>query len=102
MNPIYDSEFLVKLDRNHAKETYGRITALSWDEDPLEYIEGQITAGTINIDGMSALRRTCNLTLVARDININNYYWGLNTKFKLEVGIKNIVDDKYPEIIWFP
>ena len=51
---------------------------------------------------MSALRRTCNLTLVARDININNYYWGLNTKFKLEVGVKNIVDNKYPDIIWFP
>ena len=26
----------------------------------------------------------------------------LNTKFKLEVGLKNTIDPDYPEIIWFP
>jgi hypothetical protein len=27
--------------------------------------------------------------------------WGLNTKFKLEIGLENNVDPTYPEIIWF-
>jgi hypothetical protein len=61
-----------------------------------------VTAGTVNIDGSSAVRRTCSLTLLAKDININNYYWGLNTKFKLEIGLTNNINKDYPNIIWFP
>lgn len=101
-NPLYDIEFLTSLSKNRSKETFARITALSWEEAPLERIEGQITAGTVNIDGSSAVRRTCSLSLVAKDININNYYWGLQTKFKLEIGLKNNIKLDYPEIIWFP
>jgi len=40
--------------------------------------------------------------MVAKEININEFYWGLYSKFKLEIGLKNFVDDKYPDIIWFP
>jgi hypothetical protein len=40
--------------------------------------------------------------MVAQDVDINSYYWGLNTKFKLEVGVKNTIDSRYPDIIWFP
>jgi hypothetical protein len=65
-------------------------------------IEGRVTGGSINIDGASAVRRTCSLTIVAEGLAINNFYWGLNNKFKLEVGLKNFIDSKYPEIIWFP
>ena len=36
------------------------------------------------------------------DVKLNDFYWGLNTKFKLEVGLKNTIDPDYPEIIWFP
>jgi hypothetical protein len=46
-----------------------------------------VTGGSINIDGASAVRRSCSLTMVAQDFNYNDYYWGLNTKFKLEIGV---------------
>lgn len=101
-NPLFDIEFLTELSKHYSKETFARITALSWDESPLERIEGQITAGTVNIDGSSAVRRTCSLSLVAKNVNINNYYWGLQTKFKLEIGIKNTINNTYPDTIWFP
>lgn len=101
-NPLYDVDFLTLLSKNHSKETFARITSLTWDENPIERIEGQVTAGSVNIDGSSAVRRTCSLSLVSKDININNYYWGLQTKFILEVGVKNLINSEYPDIIWFP
>lgn len=98
----YDENFLLKLDKVKEKEKYARITSLSQDENPIEYIEGRITSGSINIDGTNTIRRTCSLSMVANDLNIKDYYWGLNTKFKLEIGVKNTIDNNYPEIIWFP
>jgi hypothetical protein len=67
----------------------------------LEKIEGKITGGSINIDGNSSLRRTCNLSLVAKDVNITDFYWGISNKFKLEIGLKNFINSNYPDIIWF-
>lgn len=98
---LYDKEFLLKLDKSKNKTIYARITALQFNESPIEYIEGRVTGGSINIDGASAIRRTCSLTMVAQDFDYNDYYWGLNTKFKLEVGLENLVDSTYPGIIWF-
>lgn len=98
---IYDKEFLLELDKQKNKTIYARITALKFDEAPLEQIEGRITQGSINIDGASSVRRTCSMTLVAQNLKINNYYWGLNTKFKLEVGVENTINLNYPKIIWF-
>jgi hypothetical protein len=74
---------------------------LTIDDKPLDQIEGKITDGNINIDGSSAVRRTCSLNLVAEDIDINEFYWGLNSKFKLEIGLRNFIDNNYPDIIWF-
>lgn len=71
------------------------------DELPIEYIEGRVTAGSINVDGASAVRRTCNLTLVTSNMDINAFYWGFKRKFILEVGIKNNINTVYPDIIWF-
>lgn len=98
---FYDKEFLKRLDLERNKTIYGKITALQLNEQPIQSIEGRITGGSINIDGASAVRRTCSLTMVASDVDINGYYWGLNTKFKLEVGVKNTIDKNYPDIIWF-
>ena len=98
---FYEQEFLNKLDRNRHRDIYARITLLTFDELPVEYIEGKVTGGSINIDGTSALRRTCNLTMVSMDLNINIFMLGLERKFILEIGLKNKVDDKYPDIIWF-
>ena len=41
--------------------------------------------------------------IIKDDTSVNEEYWGLKHKFKLEVGLKNTVDtNKYPDIIWFP
>jgi hypothetical protein len=98
---LYDKEFLLKLDKSKNKTIYARVTALQFNESPVEQIEGRVTGGSINLDGASALRRTCSLTIVAQEFNYSDYYWGLNTKFKLEIGVQNNVDPTYPDIIWF-
>lgn len=96
---IYDKDFLKRLDQQRDRVIYARITSLTLDEYPIETIEGRVTQGSINIDGSSAVRRTCNLSLVgASDLDYN---WGLKTKFKLEIGLQNQIDSSYPSIIWF-
>ena len=49
-NPLYDKDFLYKLSHEKEREVYVRITSLTQDEKPLEYIEGKATAGSVNID----------------------------------------------------
>lgn len=98
---LYNKEFLLELDKQKNKIIYGRIAALNFQESPIETIEGRVTQGSINIDGASAVRRTCSLTMVAQDFDYHDYYWGMNTKFRLEIGVENTIDKKYPDIIWF-
>lgn len=101
INPLFDQDFLKELFENKNRTIFARITALTKEELPIEFIEGKVTGGSINIDGSSAVRRTCSLTMVAKEVNINDFYWGLKTKFKLEIGLKNQINSNYPDIIWF-
>ena len=39
--------------------------------------------------------------MVSNKVDINNTYWALKNKFKLEVGVENTIDSRYPDIIWF-
>ena len=73
-DPMLDEEFLKELDLYPHKFIWAKIIALNWDEYPMEEITGKITSGSINVDGTSAVRRTCNLSLVANDVDINNFY----------------------------
>ena len=100
-NPLQDKEFLYNLNQDRHKEISAKIISLSFDEKPLEQIEGRVTSGSINIDGTSTVRRTCNLTLIAKDVNITDFYWGVSNKFTLEIGLKNNINKEYPNIIWF-
>ena len=79
---MYPNEFLTKLNKNKNRIIYAKIIALDINELPIESIEGRVTAGSINIDGDAAMRRTCSLTVVAENFNYTNYIWSLNTKFK--------------------
>jgi hypothetical protein len=81
---------------------YAKIVDLNVYEDPIEEIQGKVTGGSINVDGNSAVRRSCSLQLFAYDIKLTDYYWGVKTKFNLSIGLKNLIDNNYPEIIWFP
>lgn len=97
----YDKNFLLQLDQQKNKIIYAKITALTLQELPVETIEGRVTQGSINLDGASAVRRTCSLTIVAPGFDYSNYLWGFNTKFKLEIGVENKIDSRYEDIIWF-
>jgi hypothetical protein len=97
-----NSDFLFKLDSHRSREIFVKLIALDFNENPIEQIEGRATGGSVNIDGASAVRRTCSISMVAKEMNINEFYWGLRSKFKLEIGLKNTVDNRYPDIIWFP
>lgn len=101
-NPLNDKEFLYILDKQKNHTNYVRITAFSHDEKPLQQIEGRATGGSVNIDGSSAVRRTCSLTLVSTQDDIINAHWALKNKFKLEIGVKNttMFYTDHP-IIWF-
>ena len=100
-NFLMDLEFLRKLDLERNKATYAKIILLTNDELPVYEIQGKITSGSISIDGASAVRRTCSLTMVAPDVDITNTYWALKNKFKLEVGVENTIVSSYPDICWF-
>lgn len=106
MNYLYSKEFLSKLDKTNHKEVYAKVIALDFNENPTQMITGRVTAGSVNVDGSSAVRRTCSVTVVAatnqNEFQYDDYLWGLNTKFKLEIGLKNMIDRNYPDIIWFP
>ena len=100
-NPFLDVDFLKELCEQRERTVYARIVALNMQEEPMEEISGRVTQGSINIDGTSSVRRSFSLSMIANDININDYYWGLNTKIKLYIGLKNSINKKYDDIIWF-
>lgn len=100
-NPMLNEVFLKQLHEYKHQFLWAKIISLDFNEYPIEEITGKITAGSINIDGSSAVRRTCSLTMVATDVNINDYYWSLKSKFKVEVGLENHINPLYPDIIWF-
>ena len=72
-NPKLDKEFLLELDNNREKEVWAKIIALTFNEQPIEEITGRILNGNIGIDGSSSLRRTCSLSMITQDVNINDY-----------------------------
>jgi hypothetical protein len=39
--------------------------------------------------------------MIADNVNLNSFYWGLKNKFILEVGLKNSINKSYPDIVWF-
>lgn len=101
-DPLMDKDFLKALDQENQREIFAKIASLTFEEHPIEFITGRVTGGSINIDGQSSTRRTCSITLVAKELNIHDFYWGLNTKFMLFIGLKNKINSEYDDIIWFP
>lgn len=105
---LKDEKFLKEVFSNRITEQYAKIIILDWLERPIKEIQGIVTSGNINIDGKSAIRRTCNLSLYVYEnqyINVTNIdnLISINKKVKIEIGLKNMTD-KYIEydILWFP
>lgn len=66
---------------------YIQVILLDWQENEIEKIEGRCTSGSISIDGNSAVRRTCNLSMV---IPLNEQIsadWGISKKIKVLIKI---------------
>ena len=127
-NFLQDKIFLDKLDNEKIKQQYVKLTVLTWNEEPIVEIQGKAISGSLNLDGNSSLRRTCNFTMFAEqkqnDLTRINEDLSINRKVKLEIGFKNnipnfmydtsdentkivthhIIDykEKYGEIVWFP
>lgn len=91
---LQDSAFLFKIASLQSKTQYVKITLLDWEERPIQEIQGLTTGGSVNVDGKSAMRRTCNLSMyvpnenIANVTNINSLF-SINRKIFLEIGFKN-------------
>lgn len=111
---LYDSDFLLALDKYPHRETFCRIIALNWDEDPVAEITANVQSGSISVDGSSTVRRTCSLQLVTDSLKIDTIVWRYQTKIKVYIGLKNHLKylpefthehptwANYDDIIWFP
>lgn len=105
---LTDKDFLKKLDKTHLKEQYVKIIILNWQEQPIKEIQGIVTGGNLNLDGNSAMRRSCSLncfideTMNAEITDIDNLF-SLNKKMRLEIGYVNNTNyyTEY-EKIWYP
>ena len=106
-NPLEDKQFLKELDMQNLQNYYAKVLVLDFQEKPIQEITGRITAGSININGDSSIRRTCNLTFLVNkddknDLTNINHLLSINKKIKVFIGIENNIERKYDEIIWFP
>lgn len=105
---LNDMDFLTKLDKLNIRTHYAKIILLSFDEKPIREIQGNITAGSLSVNGSSSVRRTISLTMLANENNsdienIDNEI-SINKKVKVFVGYNNPLKSyqQYGDIIWFP
>lgn len=97
----YPDVFLKELQSQHIQTKWARITLLNWDEEPVQEIQGLVTGGNANVDGNSAIRTTCSLSIVSKTDDLTRYSIALRSKIKIEIGLENKINNKYPDIIWF-
>lgn len=98
----------MKLDKLNIRTHYAKIILLSFDDKPIREIQGNITAGSLSVNGSSAIRRTISLTMLADEHNSNiediDNEISINKKVKVLVGYTNPLKSyaHYGDIIWFP
>ena len=104
---LKDSAFLLKIDKQKIKEQYIKIICLDINERPLKEIQGRCTGGSLNLSGSSAVRRTCNLSMIAdekeNDLTDLDNLFSTNKRVEVEIGFLNTTE-YYTQfnIIWFP
>ena len=103
-----DLDFLTALDKMSIHVKYAKIILLSFDEKPIREIQGNITSGSVSVNGSSAVRRTITLSMLANEGNSNleniDNEISVNKKVSVLIGYKNPLRSyqKYGDIIWFP
>ena len=65
---LKDLPFLKSLIAQPIQSIFVRFTSLDWNENPLCEIQGLATSGSMNLNGQSSIRRTCNLTITTSTI----------------------------------
>ncbi len=104
---LKDNNFLKRFNETHLKEQYVKIIVLTFDEKPIQQIQGLVTGGSISLDGSSGMRRTCNLSMIVNNNNMNltdtQNLLSINKKLEVLIGFVNNTGEylDYP-IIWFP
>ena len=113
---LSNPDMLDYIDSLRQKTEFVRIIILNREDLPLRAIEGRATAGSININADSAVRRTGNLTLVtdlqgtiSDPLDIMNQVTDIDTliainkRAEIEVGIKNTGCQYLDyQIFWIP
>lgn len=104
---LKDSAFLKQIDELKRKEQYIEIIVLNKDEKPIVAIQGKTVGGNLNLDGNSAIRRTCNLEIIAdkKENNLTDIrgYLSINKKVSIKIGFLNETEYyKEYKFIWFP
>lgn len=104
---LKDVDFLLNFNCNKILEQFVKLVVLTFDEKPITEIQGRVINGSISLDGSSAMRRTCNISLIADDeglspLNINSLF-SINKKIEVLIGFTN-TSSQYKEfpVIWFP
>ena len=104
---LKDSLFLKKFDEIKLKEQYVKIIVLTFDEKPIQEIEGKATSGNFTFDGSSSMRRTGTINMIADDIDNDlthtKHLLSINKKVEILIGFTNTTDQyKNFPILWFP
>ena len=73
---LKDSVFLKKFDELKLKEQYVKLIVLTFDEMPIQEIQGKVTGGNFTLDGSSGMRRTGNLSMIADEYEIQTHKSG--------------------------
>ena len=104
---LKDSVFLKNFDKIKLKQQFIKLIILTFDQQPIQQIQGKATGGNLSLDGSSSMRRTGNISLVAdpyqNDLTDTKHLLSINKKVELLVGFTNTTDEykEFP-ILWFP
>lgn len=114
---LYSSKILKYIDSLQCKTQFIKLVILDSNEIPIKSIEGRATAGSININNSSAMRRAGSITLVTEPAEVGaddteimcavsniDTLISINKYCSIEIGIKNNGSqyrDKY-DTFWFP
>lgn len=83
------------------RKLFIKMELLDSKDNVVDYLEGVVIDGSINIDASSDIRRTCDISVMLNDalipINSNSRIW-IDKKFKLYIGIENPVTE---ETVWY-
>ena len=99
--------FLKNFNKIKLKQQFAKIIILTFDEKPIQQIQGRITGGNFTLDGSSSMRRTGNLSMIAdeyeNDLTDTKHLLSINKKVEVLIGFINNTNE-YPDfpILWFP